>query len=135
MIVTMEWLGRYLAIKEEIKDIKARLDAMDGWKSPRLSDNPSHTSSTEGLDPIIIRREKLYKKYLEKLAEGCEIVLEIETFLEDVKDPLTRTIIRLKYIDALTWREVGEAVNLDYSACYRRVEQVVKNSNANNSKA
>ena len=134
MIVTMEWLGRYLAIKEEIKDIKARLDAMDGWKSPRLSDNPSHTSSNEGLDPIIIRREKLYQKYLEKLAEGYEVVLEIETFVEEVKDPMTRTIIRLKYIDGMTWREVGEAVDLDYSACYRRVEQVVKNSNANNSK-
>lgn len=55
MIVTMEWLERYLAIKEEMKDIKARLDAIDGWKSPRLSDNPSHASSNEGLNPIIIR--------------------------------------------------------------------------------
>lgn len=132
--MTMEWLGRYLAIKEEIKDIKARLDAMDGWKSPRLSDNPSHASSTEGLDPIIIRREKLYRKYLEKLAEGQGVILEIETFVNEVPDPLARTIIRMKYIDGMTWREVGDAVGLYYSACYRRVDQAIKNSNKSNSK-
>lgn len=132
MIVTMEWLGRYLAIKEEIKDIKARLDAMDGWKSPRLSDNPSHTSSTEGLDPIIIRREKLYRKYLEKLAEGQGVILEIETFVEEVADPLARTIIRMKYIDGMTWREAGDLLHLDYSACHRRVEGALSNNNKNN---
>ena len=121
MIVTMEWLGRYLAIKDEIKDIKARLDAMDGWKSPRLSDNPSHSSSNEGLDPIIIRREKFYRKYLEKLAEGQKIILEIEAFLEGVKDPETRTIIRIKYIDGLTWEEVGKVVHMHRTTCYRKV--------------
>lgn len=132
MIVTMEWLGRYLAIKEEIKDIKARLDAIDGWKSPRLSDNPSHASSNEGLDPIIIRREKLYRKYLEKLAEAREVVYEIVVFLEGVKDPTTRNIIRLKYIDGLTWREVGNCLGLDHSACYRRVEEILSGSPHNN---
>lgn len=117
----MEWLERYLAIKDEIKDIKTRLDAIDGWKSPRLSDNPSHTSSNEGLDPIIIRREKLYRKYRDKVAEGQKTILEIEAFLEGVKDPETRTIIRLKYIDGLTWEEVGEAVHMHRTTCYRKV--------------
>ena len=121
MTITMEWLERYLAIKDEIKDIKTRLDAIDGWKSPRLSDNPSHTSSNEGLDPIIIRREKLYRKYRDKVAEGQKTILEIEAFLEGVKDPETRTIIRLKYIDGLTWEEVGEAVHMHRTTCYRKV--------------
>lgn len=133
MIVTIAWLERYLLIKEEIEDLRNRLKAVDGWKSPRLSPNPAHTESHEGLDPIVIRRDRVHKKYLEKIREGYELMLEIETFIEEVPDPLTRTIIRLKYVDGLSWREVGDAVGLYYSACYRRVEQAIKNSNKSNS--
>lgn len=132
MIVTMEWLGRYLAIKEEIEVIETRLDAIDGLKSLRLSDNPSHTSNNEGIDSLLIRRGDLYRKYLEKLAEAREVVYEIVVFLEGVKDPTTRNIIRLKYIDGLTWREVGNCLGLDHSACYRRVEEVLSGSPHNN---
>ncbi|WP_081585211.1 DUF1492 domain-containing protein [Kallipyga massiliensis] len=78
-------------------------------------------SSTEGLDPIIIRRKKLYQKYWDKVAEGQKIILEIEAFLEGVKDPETRTIIRIKYIDGLTWEEVGDVVHMHRTTCYRKV--------------
>lgn len=132
MIVTIAWLERYLLIKEEIEDLRNRLKAVDGWKSPRLSPNPAHTESHEGLDPIVIRRDRVHKKYLEKIREGYELMLEIETFIEEVPDPLTRTIIRMKYIDGMTWREVGDLLHLDYSACHRRVEGALSNNNKNN---
>lgn len=132
MIVTMEWLERYISIKKECEDIKNRIDELDGWKGHGFSENPTHSTSNEGLDRIIIKREQLYKKYLKKLSKGQAVVLEIEAFLEGVKDPGTRTIIRLKYIDGYTWREVGDFLHLDYSACYRRVEAAIKNNNKNN---
>lgn len=127
MIVTMKWLERYLAIKDEIKDIESRLAAIDGWKTPKLSLNPMRTNSNEGLDELIIKRNKLYMKYLKKLSQGRKIVLEIEIFIEEVKDPLTRHIIRLKYIDGLSWREVGERVHLSHVSCYQKVKSVIKN--------
>lgn len=105
----------------EIKDLKARLDAIDGWRSLELSPNPVHTNSISTLDEIIIKRDKLYREYLRKLNRSRAMVLEIEWFLDHIDDPVARTIIRLKYIDGLTWEEVGETIRLHRTTCYQKV--------------
>lgn len=125
MIVTEEWLGRYLEIKKDLDLLVDKLQALDGWKTPKLSENPARSSSNEGLDGIIIKRDKIYRRYLKELKEAYRVILEIETFIEQVKDPLTKSIIRKRYIQGLTWRNVGDQLGMDGAACFRRVQRVM----------
>ena len=129
MLVTMTWLERYLAILDELDDLETRIARIDGQGSQGFSPNPTRTFNIGGIDQLLVKREKLYKIYLKKLKRGREIVLEIEAFLEQVEDPMTRRIIRLKYIDGLTWRDVGDEVHMDPSSCYRKVKRDIKTCN------
>lgn len=125
MIVTEEWLGRYLEIKKDLDLLVDKLQALDGWKTPKLSENPTRSSSNEGLDGIIIKRDRIYRQYLKELKEAYKVILEIETFIEQVKDPMTKSIIRKRYIQGLTWRDVGDQLGIGGAACYKRVQKVM----------
>lgn len=120
----IETLERYRALREEADDLKNRLEALNGMCSPSLDGNPQHTNETHGLDELVLKREKLRRLYYKKLNKSRSLLIEIETFLDDVKDPETRTIIRHKYIDGMTWEDVGVAVKRDFSGCRKKVLQL-----------
>lgn len=120
----IETLERYRALREEADDLKNRLEALNGMCSPSLDGNPQHTNETHGLDELVLKREKLRRLYYKKLNKSRSLLIEIEQFLDDVNDPETRTIIRHKYIDGMTWEDVGVAVKRDFSGCRKKVLQL-----------
>ncbi len=120
----IETLERYRALREEADDLKNRLEALNGMCSPSLDGNPQHTNETHGLDELVLKREKLRRVYYKKLKRCQNLLIEIETFLDTVQDPETRTIIRRKYIDGNTWQEIGADLHVDFSWCYRKAMRV-----------
>lgn len=61
-----------------------------------------------------------YKERLKELEESCKAV---EIYVESISDSLTRRIFRMIYIDGLTQKEVGRAVNLDHSRISRKITE------------
>ena len=114
-------LERYRSLCAEADDLMARLDSLDGMGSPSLDGNPQHTNETHGLDEIVLQRARLRRLYYKKLKRCQNLLIEIEMFLDTVRDPETRTIIRLKYIDGLAWEETAEVVHMHLTTCYRKV--------------
>lgn len=117
-------LERYRSLCVEADDLMARLESLNGMGSPSLDGNPQHTNETHGLDEIVLQRSRLRRLYYKKLKRCQNLLIEIEMFLDTVRDPETRTIIRRKYIDGNTWQEIGADLHVDFSWCYRKAMRV-----------
>lgn len=117
----IETLKKYRPIAAEADELKKRIESMDGLHSPAISDNPTHTNETHGLDEIVIKRHKLYRQYLKKLKRCQDMLLEIERYLDTVTDPEVRILIRYKYLDGMTWEETGRELKMAPSWCRRKV--------------
>lgn len=117
----IETLKKYRPLVVEADELKKHIESMDGLRSPAISDNPTHTNETHGLDTIVIKRHKLYRQYLKKLRRCQDMLLEIEQYLDTVGDPEVRTLIRYKFLDGMTWEEAGRELKMDPSWCRRKV--------------
>ena len=71
------------------------------------------------------RLEVAYSKRIKQLQEEC---LEIELWIEDIPDSITRRIFRLCYIDGMTQKKVSKVVCLDRSRISRKIDEYLKNA-------
>lgn len=121
-----EVLIQYCEMKQEIKDIRRRIRALD-----RFLENPpvvtdSVTGSRRDLtigqikitgipDPEYRRKERLrtrYRKLLEeKEAQLLELTCQVEAYIESIPKAEMRIMFRLYYLDGLTWKQVANRMN------------------------
>ena len=121
-----EVLIQYCEMKQEIKDIRRRIRALD-----RILENPpvvtdSVTGSRRDLtigqikitgipDPEYRRKERLrtrYRKLLEeKEAQLLELTCQAEAYIESIPKAEMRIMFRLYYLDGLTWKQVANRMN------------------------
>lgn len=126
MQMTIDYLESYLKLKREADDLAARIDAMTGVSGVHYSPLPKSETMPEGLDVIVIERDRLKRRWENKYAEAVEVLLAIESYVDEVKDPLIRTAIRLKYIDGASWEETGKALRYDPSWVRKKVMSYVE---------
>lgn len=136
-------LKKYDALKEEQQDIARRIDRLSREMSELLhtqvSDTVSGTREDGTYGPIKIKgipiaaydsKRHLLQKHLKHYTEIEDylkgMISEIEDFITQVPDPGIRTILRLKYIDGKTWREIGQHYGKAHQWAYNRVERFFK---------
>lgn len=129
--VTKEQMESYRSKKEEITELTYKVqhlgdnDAMVG--NDVIMDYRSGypvPQSVVGVDWDKYRRlEVIYKNRIAKLEVECE---QIETYIEDIEDSITRRIFRMYYIDGLSQKCVAKAVSLDRSSVSRKIDQFFK---------
>ena len=62
----------------------------------------------EGIDRYKVY--KLEKKLQRRIDELMDVVEDINNFITEIPDSLTRQIISLRYINNLTWEQVAESI-------------------------
>lgn len=122
-------LIEYADMKEEIKDLRRRIDA-DRRELERLNKMvvaDSVTCGKKGKKPLgtvkvqgkptrrITRKEELLTRRITKLEhlelELLELTNQVEEYIEDIQKSELRTMFRLYYIDDLTWYKVALQMN------------------------
>ena len=68
-------------------------------------------------------RQKIYKVRIENLQKACD---EIEEFVEEIEDSLTRRIFRMTFLEGKTMESVGRKVGLDRSSVSRKIDRFLK---------
>lgn len=132
-------LKKYDALKDEQGDIRKRIEQlereMNNLLDTLVSDTVMGTREDGTYGPIKIkgipfpeydRKKELLQQRLDRYEEIerelIGMIGEIETFISGVTDSRIRTILRLKYIDGRTWREVGRRYGKGPSWGFKKVE-------------
>lgn len=122
--MTKERLRSYRALQLErdklLRDIKELEVKLYGPTGQRLDGMPRGGSgNNDALDNLLDKKSKLERQYWEKVTALTEEIEAIESAIERL-DPRERTLIRLYYINGLTWEQV--AVEMSYS--WRQVHNI-----------
>ena len=72
--------------------------------------------------------ERAQDRDLQKKQELEEECAEIEDFIEDIPDSITRRMFRMSFIDKRKQKDVAKAVHLDQSRVSRRIDDYLKNA-------
>lgn len=129
--MTKEQMESYRSKKAEITELTYKVqhlgdnDAMVG--NDVIMDYRSGypvPQSVVGVDLNKVYRLKVrYKNRIAKLEEECE---QIETYIEDIEDSITRRIFRMYYIDGISQERVAKIVHLDKSSVSRKIDKFFK---------
>ena len=113
--MTKERLKAYRNIRLERDKLAEMIEEMESTicspKVPRLDGLPSGGSEPGSkVEQMVIKHAILLSRYREKMAELSQAILDVEAAIE-VLEPRERSLIRLHYIQGLTWEEVCVAMN------------------------
>lgn len=119
-------LEQYTELKKEIEDEERRIRKLEMELENLCVVRDTVTGSRPDLTigPISVkgypfpeeRRKKMSlamrkKRREEKKAELEEMVVKVEEYIDSVRNSKIRRIMRLKYIDGLTWKQVANEMN------------------------
>ena len=121
-----EILVHYCEMKEEIKDLRKRIQKLDRFLEhpPIVSDIVRGTRRDGTTGPIKVtgipepefyRKQGIRERYKELLelkeAELLELTCQVEEYIESIDKADLRIMFRLYYIDGQPWVKVAEAMN------------------------
>jgi DNA-directed RNA polymerase specialized sigma24 family protein len=72
------------------------------------------------MDLLVEQHLTLKGMYACKLRELNDTLLDIETAIESLTDPTERNLMRLRYIDGLTWEMVCVEIGYEWSQTHRK---------------
>jgi RNA polymerase sigma factor (sigma-70 family) len=120
--MTKEQLKQFRSIKQErdtLLELLTKLDmTISGIGSPSFEAMPHGNEVVSKVETQAIRRMELTARYEAKVAELTDALQRIETAIESLQ-PRERTLIRLYYIDGLTWEEVAVKMNYTWRHTHR----------------
>lgn len=126
-----EQLERYLSQKEEIRELRYKLEHLGEGDS--LVGNSTIFDYTTGFPrPQAVigydyekyrRLRAQYSTRLAKLRYDCE---ETEQWVENIPDSQTRRIFRMYFIDGETYRQIAKKMHMDKSTVGRKIDNFLK---------
>ena len=126
-----EQLERYLSQKEEIRELRYKLEHL-GEGDSLIGNSTIFDYSTGYPRPQAVvgydynkerRLRERYESRLQKLQVDCE---ETEQWIEAIPDSQTRRIFRMYYLEGETQQKIGKKLHLDQSSVSRKIENFLK---------
>lgn len=121
--MTKERLKAYKDLKKEHRDLERRIAEIDaklqGARAQRLDGMPRGGSGENYVkEELLDTKTELLKEYKAKEAELDAELLAIERAINSL-EPLERLLMRLYYIDGLTWEQVCVEITFSWSQTHR----------------
>ena len=124
--MTRERMEMYQSNKEEIQELAYKLIHLreDMVGNSVILDGRTgipRPQAVVGVDEDLLqRRRERYQERKTALELECE---EVENYIENIADGLSRRILRMRYIDGMTQHRIARKVHMSQSAVSRKVEK------------
>lgn len=124
--MTRERLEAYRSNKEEIQELTYKLihlreDMIDNSVILDGRTGIPRPQAVIGVDEDLLQKKRRrYQERKEALEKECE---DIEAYIENITDGLTRRIFRMYYIDGIPQQKVARKVHMSQSAVSRRIDK------------
>ena len=138
-------LEQYTALQDEQEDLIRRIQSLDARllnieTNVIVSDTVSRgKKGHQSLGIVRIegfpsqdytRRKQALKKLKETLSRKSDELLEmlndVEEYMDSIDDGEIRALIRYRYIDGMSWRDVGKAVHMNEDAARKKLERYLQ---------
>lgn len=129
--MTREQLERYLSQKEEIRELRYKLEHL-GEGDSLVGNSTIFDYSTGFPRPQAVvaydynrewRLRAQYSTRLEKIKFDCE---ETEQWIEAISDSQMRRIFRMYYLEGETQKRIGERLHIERSTVSKKIEAFLK---------
>lgn len=130
MEMTRERLEKYRSKKDEIGEIQQKLSHL-GEEDSLIENDTIHDYRTGYPRPQSIvgydlkKEQRLRKRWMSQLEVLSEDCLEVELWIENIPDSLTRRIFRMHYMDNKSQEKVGKAVHMSQGNVSRKIENYI----------
>ena len=117
--MTKDELKRYKYISDEITQLRDEINRLrDGLMSPSgkvITWAPAAAKQDDKFAGTMAQIDELEHELKEKLEERIKLQRSIEHIIDSVDDPLYRVILRSRYIQGKTWKEICDQTNYSRS--------------------
>ena len=117
--MTKDELKRYTYISAEITQLRDEINRLrDGLMSPSgkvITWAPAAAKQDNKFAGTMAQIDELEHELKEKLEERIKLQRSIEHIIDSVDDPLYRVILRSRYIQGKTWKEICDQTNYSRS--------------------
>ena len=126
-----EQLERYLSQKEEIRELRYKLEHL-GEGDSLIGNSTIFDYSTGYPKPQAVvgydynkerRLRAQYSTRLAKLRYDCE---ETEQWIEAIPDSQTRRIFRMRFLEGMILEQIGKKMHVDKSTVSRKIDNFLK---------
>ena len=126
-----EQLERYLSQKEEIRELRYKLEHL-GEGDSLVGNSTIFDYSTGYPRPQAVvgydynkerRLRAQYSTRLAKLRYDCE---ETEQWIESISDSQMRRIFRMRFLEGMILEQIGKKMHVDKSTVSRKIENFLK---------
>lgn len=118
-------LSKFYWLNKEIKDLEERIATLDLGVSAIKYDGLS-VSSSKKADSIQEKLVELKDIWMEKRVSALEEYIKIERFILSVPDEEIRLIMRYRYMDLMSWEEIGNKLGYDRTAVSKKIRSYLK---------
>ena len=121
----MRGLNKLYYLKIDIENIKEEIKSLPTISSPQLSDMPHGTDINNPLETWLLKKEKLIEKLNQKIDKYTEELIRIENIIDTIDDIEIRTIARMRFIQNMTWEDIGEHMNYERTTCSKKLRKYI----------
>lgn len=134
--MTEQKLEQLVALRQEIDNLKRKIEILSEKPGRMTSDKVQASmeeypyistyvnirgrdrQQDERITRAINREKKLLKS---RLAKAEQLENEIKSWIEQIEDSKIRQIVEYKYIDNLTWQQIGEKLHMDRTTAKKKL--------------
>ena len=129
--MTKQQLESYRSMKEEIAELKYKLNHLGQDDSLIGNDVIMDYRSGYPVPQSVVgydfeKEWRLKTRYREKIAQLEKMCLDVEEFIENIPDSMTRRIFRLYYVDGKKQKEIAVLVHMDRSTISKKINALAQ---------
>lgn len=127
-----EELNELYWLNKEIEDLNNRLKELDNISisSSKISNQiKSNNGNNSIVERLALKKIELQNKIYENMILILTEKQKIEKFIETIPDSQIRTIIRLRNIDLMSWKNIGKFMDLDRKTVSSKYNKFIEDIN------
>ena len=123
----MRGLNKLYYLKIDIESIQEEIRSLPMISSPQITGMPKGSGISEPVVSYVLKKEELVERLNQKIAKYTEELVRIENIIETIDDAEVRAIARMRFVQCMTWEDIGNKIHLDRTNCARKLKKYIKN--------
>lgn len=125
-----EELKRYVPLMKEAEELREQAEQLEedikSLKAVVVDGMPKGSTVNDSIGNLVVRVDKMKRKYLRKYDEALCELYKIERCIEGLDDETERRLMRKRYIEDKHWEDICVDLHYEWAQVHRIHARVLK---------